>query len=224
MARSKTIDNLKGIAFILMFIFHLFSLYDATVNTSYHKNTILNIIGIISRTLFILLAGYSLNASYKKYNENFIKERTKQSLKILVHALIITLLTYILYPEKFIKFGVLHFICLITLLSPLFIPYKNITIILFIISIFINYPKINEILDTITGYQVHSRMMDWFPLKKYLPLLLLGVIIGQNMDISNNKVLEQDIPLVTNIGKNTLNLYTIHFVVISIIYNIILKN
>ena len=173
MARSYTIDNLKGIAFLLMLIYHICSVWDLTTGiTEYKKIPVIDYMGIIARTLFILLAGYSINSSYKKHKESFFSERIKRSFTILGHALIMTILTYILYPDKYIRFGILHFIFLATLVSPLLAPYKNITLIIFIISILIDYPRVNSTRDTITGAYIHNSMIDWFPLNKNIPIIL----------------------------------------------------
>ena len=222
MVRHHTIDNLRGFAFILMFIFHLYSIWDAINGTNYRQASILHYMGIIARTLFILLAGYSIYMSYKKHKDDFKTERTKRSITILVHAIIMTLASYILTPDKYIRFGILHFIFLTTLTSPLFAPYKTLTLIIFILSIIIDYPQVNEIIDTITGARVHNSMMDWFPLNKNLPIILLGLVIAQqiNRPLKIN-ILEREIPIVTELGKNSLNLYTGHYVIIMIVYKII---
>jgi uncharacterized membrane protein len=169
----------------------------------------------------LLLAGYLLNASYKKHKEKFISERVKRSIKILVHGLIMTLITYILYPDRYIRFGILHFIFLVTLLSPLFAPYKTLTLIIFIISIIINYPVINGMIDTITGAKAHNWMMDWFPLNRNVPIILLGLVMGQMMEKPIKiDILDKKIPLITELGKNSLNLYTVHYIIMLVIYKI----
>jgi uncharacterized membrane protein len=226
MTRSFTIDNIRGIAFILMTIYHIFYVCDMTPSTTgeitnYTDNKILDYTGKIARTLFILLAGYSLYHSYKKYKDNFPKERVKRSFTILIHALIMSAITYYYYPDKFIRFGILHFIFLVTLLSPLFAPYKNVTLIIFAILLFINFPSIHSIIDTITGSKIHFSMMDWFPLRKNFSLLLVGLLIAQHFNFKNINInfLEQEIPILTKIGQNTLNLYTMHFVILFVLIN-----
>ena len=60
--RINTIDNLRGIAFILMVFQHIFYFYDVSMNytTSYSSINFIDVSGLISRTLFILLAGYMI--------------------------------------------------------------------------------------------------------------------------------------------------------------------
>ena len=77
-------------------------------------------------------------------------------------------------------------------------------------------------IDTITGAMPHYNMMDWFPLNRWIPYLLSGMIVGQHIDINKIKLLDS-IPIINNdgilsiIGKNCLDLYTIHVVIFMIL-------
>ena len=108
MNRLIILDNLRGIAFLYMLFQHLFYFYDVSTNykTSYSNNDIVVASGIIARTLFILLAGYSVYMNYKKDNKIHLSKRVKRSLEILGHGLFITGLTYLLYPDNFVRFGI----------------------------------------------------------------------------------------------------------------------
>ena len=108
MNRLISIDNLRGIAFIFMVIQHIPYFYDVVHNyeTNYSKNIFINYSGKIARYTFIILAGVSLGLFKKKNNKN----RIKRSLIILFHALLISIVTYILYPNYWVRFGILHFI------------------------------------------------------------------------------------------------------------------
>ena len=130
MSRNITLDNFRGIAFILMFIYHIFYFNDVSNNytTSYSQNFFLDKIGGIARCMFILIAGISLSFVTKT-------KRFKRSLEIAFHALIITLLTFYFYPKFFIRFGILHFFALTTLLVSFIAPYPKLTIIIFILSL-----------------------------------------------------------------------------------------
>jgi uncharacterized membrane protein len=63
--RYKFIDNLRGIAFLLMIIHHIFYFKDVSTNysTSYANNIFVKSSGIVARTLFIFLVGLSLSIS-----------------------------------------------------------------------------------------------------------------------------------------------------------------
>lgn len=230
MERLYIIDNYRGIAFILMTIQHIFYYWNISKSDeNIELNSIASLSGTISRYLFIILAGYSMNMSYKKTvnKKEWIKKKINRIFEILIHALLITLITYIFYPQKFIRFGILHFIGLASLMSIFIVPYKNLTILLLFLSIFIKYPIINNFMDTITGASTNYDMLDRFSLKKFLPFFIFGIILSQHYEsyLETNKIeaLNKKIPYITEIGKNTLNLYTIQIILFVILFKTINK-
>jgi len=218
--RINTIDNLRGIAFILMVFQHIFYFYDVSMNytTSYSSIDFIALSGTISRTLFILLAGYMIG-----YRETSIEKRAKRSGEILVHALLLTLVTYFLYPDYFIRFGILHFLAVGTLLISFLAPYNILTIVCLIIILFIQIPKINPFIDLMTGSAISPTAMDYFPLNVWLPVLLVGLILGQNLDFTKLDILDFN-NIITDIGKNSLNLYTTHVIILLVFYKLLNKN
>jgi len=225
MERNLTIDNLRGIAFGLMVFQHLFYFYDVSTDyiTHYRDIEIVNIAGTISRNLFILLAGYSVYIAYNKEKEkqkkDYINKRINRSMEILEHGLLITIASYLLYPDKFIQFGILHFMAVGTLLISFVAPDKRATGLALLISILMTYPVTNTFADVITGSNAPGTMMDWFPLNKWLPVLLSGLVIGQNIDVKI-PVLEFN-NIITDVGKNSLNLYTIHLLILMVVYRFV---
>jgi uncharacterized membrane protein len=234
MVRNIKLDNLRGIAFILMIIHHIFYFYDLKKSTKYADSQIIEIIGLVSRYLFILLVGYSLVYLYKNNKKNFINNRIKKSIEILFHAAIITLITYYYYPNNFIRFGILHFIGLITLIFSFIIPLISVEsgllstnllyflLLIFIILDYTNFPSINTFIDTLLGNKFHYNMIDYFPIIKWTPIILIGMILKSsnfelesllNFDIMNNN------NILTFFGQNSLNLYTMHIIVIILFYN-----
>jgi len=232
MERNLTIDNLRGIAFLLMLIQHVFYFYDVSTNyaTNYRSIEIVDNAGTISRNLFILLSGYSVYMTYKKDEKDkkdkdkndtkWLEKRMKRSTQIMEHALLVTITTYLLYPDKFIQFGILHFLSIGILLASLVAPDKIMTSVALLISLLATYPITGTFLDVITGSSGPGMMMmDWFPLNTWLPVLLSGVVLGQNVDVK--------IPgfefdnMITDIGKNSLNLYTGHIVLLLVVFKFI---
>ena len=216
MEHIKWIDNLRGLAFIGMVIHHVYYLYDVSHNTNIISNNVENI-GYIARNIFVLLAGISLYLSTKK--KNYIKKRFERSTKILIHALIISFVTFTLFPDKWIRFGFLHFFALATLLLAFISEYPTLLIIVLIIF-YIGIPPINNELDVIIGGRIPYNAIDWAPLNNYLPLLTVGVLIGHllgdklNFNIGSNKILE-------TIGSNSLELYTGHFLFLLGLYKFV---
>ncbi len=224
MVRVELIDNLRGIAFIFMVIQHIFYFYDVSTyyETEYAKDDLIELSGTIARTLFIFLAGCSLVLNYKNNKDNFIKNKFKRNMEILFHALIISITTYYLYPEFYIRFGILHFIAVASIFCSFIVQYPKSYIYFILLFLFITPPKINKFVDTITGASLHYNMMDWFPLFKWLPLFILGMYFMENTNIEK-LVVEKNIFL-SFLSKNSLNLYTLHVVLFLFIFKHLNQN
>jgi len=216
------IDNIRGIAFIFMIIHHIFYFYDLSNNytTKLSKNILVSSSGEIARILFILTAGICIGLSATK-NGN-IKKRLERSLIIGLHALIIGLITYIYYPDYYIRFGILHFLALSTLLISFIAPYKKLSVVILLISFFIKPPIINSLIDTITGAKQHYNMMDYFPLFPWIQLILTGLIISQYLNIKSLDTIPylSSTNILTLIGRNSLELYTGHIILLIYIYSL----
>jgi uncharacterized membrane protein len=229
-SRIYLLDNLRGIAFLFMIIHHVFYFFDVSndYNTKLSSNSFVDTSGHIARNMFILLAGYSTYMAYKKYskdNKSPILERLKRSGEILIHALIITFVTYMLYPHIFVRFGILHFLAFGTIICSILAPHKYITVFVLILCFVLKFPQVNSFVDTITGASPHFHAMDWFPLKTALPVILVGLIIGQHLDINklNGGIFNNKLPVISYLGENSLNLYTIHVVGLILFYTFIKK-
>ena len=227
MSRITLIDSIRGFSFIPMFIFHLFSTYDVTNNFS----TMTTSIPIVSslgqiRHVFIILAGMSLSLSAlnKKNKKQYYSVRLKRSIQILIHAFILSALTEYLFPDVAIKFGILHFIGIATLLLAPIASNNILLLTVLLLCIFVKIQPINPTIDTIVGMRAHYNMADWFPLQKTLPTIISGVILGNIIFKNNNKISRiktyQKDTVLQWMGKNSLNLYTGHVILLFLIFYI----
>ena len=235
--RIDYFDYIRGIAFILMLIYHIFIFIKLFTNIDINENIIfLELIGIIARYLFIILFGLSLYLSYNKYKKNYKEYKKKYINKIIllfISSIYITLFTYIILPKKFVYFGILHFMCLSMILLFNIINKYNILLLLLIIlillSIYTNnyniYKKSNNIISGILGISYYKNSLDHFKLLKWLPIVIIGILLGHllkkklnNKNIINNKNKKNKLLLILKyIGTNTLILYNIHWPIIYII-------
>lgn len=223
--RLLVLDNLRGIAFIFMIIHHIFYFYDASngYKTNLSDNIFVDTSGFIARNLFILLTGYSLITAYNNKKEHFYNKRLQKSLLILLHGMLITLVTYYFYPTYFIKFGVLHFIAVATFILSFIVPYPKLYIIILLISLFYKPPILNNFIDIISGSSPGYMMMDWFSLSKWMPLMIAGMIVGNKINLEDIPVLQflKINNILTYLGENSLNLYTIHVIGLILFYEYI---
>tara|TARA_B100001248_G_scaffold43620_1_gene27904 strand:- start:686 stop:1321 length:636 start_codon:yes stop_codon:yes gene_type:complete len=207
--RNSLIDFLRFIAFILMVIHHLFYFNS---KSKFLPNSI-ELLGSISRTLFILLSGISIN--YRKTNN--------KSKKIFFYGLIISILSNLLVNEKeMIFFGVLHFIGFSSLILDNDI--KKVILVLISSIIINNFTKnniTNNILHSIFSGKIIGRIpLDTFQILEWLPLFCIGILLGiyikeNNLDynININKFIEY-------ISKNSLELYMINIIISLIWYKL----
>lgn len=226
----KILDQIRGIAFILMLIHHIHYFKDVgnKYKTSYAKNIIISNIGKISRYTFILLVGISLYNSYRNNKSKFIKSRVKKSYEIFLHACLITCITKIIYPEFPIYFGVLHFISIGSLLAIPFVDKPVISIIIaYLLIIYLNPIKNNlnsmnmpYSINTMLGNNYYQAMIDYFPILGWLPILLIGIFIGHILDNSSLKLLRNNSKFgyyLEKLGQNSLVIYTTHLIFLLII-------
>ncbi len=223
MTRQLIYDNLRGISFLLMVIQHCFYFYDVSnnYNTNYASNIFVSLCGLISRVSFIFLAGVSLVLSFKNNKKKFYQKRIKKSLEILLHAFLLTIVTYYYYPQYYIRFGILHFISISTLLLSIFVPYPKIYIILLLFNIFYNPPVFNNFIDIIIGTKSNYSMLDWFNLKTWMPIMIVGMIYGNTVNFNIPIKFLNEKNILTLIGNNTLNLYTSHVIFLIVFYSFI---
>ena len=227
MNRLYIIDFIRGCAIIMMVIFHIFLSFNLFNNANYDlSNGLFKYIGIISRNLFIFLTGVSLYLSYKNNNRtDFKKKQFNRLISILIFSIIITILTYIVLPDRYIISVVLHYIFLSLFLLTLFINFFGIKYIyiLFCLSIlfFISNQQYYNSSNIIVNYLLHllglniffKSSIDYFPLQKWLWKTIFGFIFAKNINIEKiqnifPKILIDNI--ITKIGKHSLFIYILH--------------
>ena len=212
------INKTRGIAFILMFIFHIFVFLKLLTHINYLNNPILNFIGIIARNIFIVLVGVSLYLSFKNSNtiQEYKKKQLLRSIKIYCIAIYITILTYFIIPEHYIVFGVLHFISISILLLYNFVnnifALISILIICFTLSNYkytLTLPNtsfLGTYINGILGTNVYKTTMDSFPLIIWIPKIILGIFIGYLIDYFYKKYKNNKNNIKNNIKNNKNNI------------------
>lgn len=183
--RLHAIDLLRGTAILLMVIYHFcfdlawfgfanFDFYDGHGWIAFRS---------VILTLFLGLVGFSLWLAHDK-RINWRKV-TRRTLLIGACAALISAVTWWQVGDRFIYFGVLHFIVVASLLGLLFRQLYRLNLVLGISLLALTYyqhpwfdsPTVNWI-----GFMTHKPLTeDYVPLVPWFGVVLLGLYIAQWM-------------------------------------------
>ena len=204
--RSKLIDALRGFTIILMIFFHFnFDLfYFGFIKSDIIHAPFWYFLPRFIVFLFLFAVGMSLTLTHQ--NKILWTPFGKRFLKILSFALLISVVTYYLFPDNWIYFGTLHAIALISLLTLLFLRWPKISLLvafaLFIPSLLFD--------KNIPWFLLPTESWDYISPFPWLGASLLGVFAVQQklhlLTLPDNAAIR----FFNFLGKNSLAIYLIH--------------
>lgn len=179
--------------------------------------------GFLIRLTFIVISGISFN---------FSKNKLKHGLKLGLAALVISLASYIFDRQFFIKFGIIHFLALASLIT-IFVDRllnKSYAKILFPLAIALfsfSFVFLNRDFDIGTNlfafvgfYNSNFSSADFFPLIPWYFLYLTGYLSYYIFDYK--KISSTESPL-SKLGRKSLLIYLIHQPILIILIEIFKK-
>lgn len=207
--RYNLVDEIRGLAIILMIIFHLF--YDLNifsfVKIDFAKDPFWWGFPRVIVFLFFLSVGMGLplaNTPKIKWNKFW-----QRLLKISGFALLITLTTYFLFPDRWVYFGTLHCIAICSLWALPFLKLPKVALIIFLAlaipSAFFNL--------NIPWIVLHGYSMDYISPFPWFGVVLLGVFLfHKNFHRINlsKKGLDPILKPLRYMGKHSLAIYVLH--------------
>jgi len=237
MVRFWEVDLLRGVAIVLMVLYHLvfdlnyFAVYDIDVSSGFWLA-----VARLAASLFLLLVGLSLTLSHSRarllgQEDRFRLRLLKRSAWILGLALGITLVTHLFICRGFIVFGVLHLIGLSLLLAYPFLRLHGANIIfglLFILlgiylqNISVSFPWLLWL--GLAPADLYS--VDYFPVFPWFGVILVGMSLGSQLypgyrrripvpDLSCQAFVKS----LGFLGRNSLAIYLVHQpVIIALLY------
>jgi uncharacterized membrane protein len=120
--RYEKLDILRGIAIVLMVLFHLnyILVHIFWIDSLNFSSIFWLFIGKIWALLFIIISGISFFLAEKKYDNKIVKKYLKYAFFLWIISLCISFFTYFFLPSQIILFGILHFFSLSFLLILFF--------------------------------------------------------------------------------------------------------
>ena len=192
--RIKILDVLRGLCILLMvyhhaaFLIKMEGLFKKSVSvrfvTGFIDSGIYQFIWFVYVCMFFILAGIS---------SNFSRNNFKRALKVGLAALVVSAATFVIYPQVFINFGVLHCMCICILIHALLhkttdkihiFVYPVLFLLWYFVlgkGYFIDAPNIPVIgwISAVIGFPVYGySALDYFPLLPWIFIFLFGTKLG----------------------------------------------
>jgi uncharacterized membrane protein len=220
MERLWELDTARGIAVVMMIIFHF--LYDLNFffGIGFINNNFWFFFGRATALIFIFLVGVSLTLSYSRVQnktQKFLaKKYTKRGLRIFGYGLLVTIVTWAIFPQAFIIFGVLHFVGISVILTwPLIRNRWNflIGIVIIIIGLYLStlvfdFPYLLWLVPQ------NFYTFDYFPLMPWIGVILIGMFAGNKIYPGGKQRIKNVSNPLTSIfsclGRHSLFIYFVH--------------
>lgn len=213
--RLLTLDLYRTLAVILMVLFHF--TYDLHLFGFITTDTTQVPFWVHLRTfivaLFMSAVGMSL---YLAYANRYDRQKHIRRLGLLaVASVLVSIVTYIIFPDTWIYFGVLHMIFVASLIGPLFTRIPNVSgafgvliITLYSTELLTMYPLF-ELLRLPLHLPQHTE--DIAPFIPWSGVVLMGIFIMhhgwlQQIILPKTKTTEK----ITWLGRHSLSIYLMH--------------
>src|SRR3989338_7051105 len=227
MKRFWELDFLRGVAIIMMIIFHL--LYDLSYLSIFPVNTtsgFWRIFGYCSAVIFLSLVGCCLYVSSSRTNiglkTSLPKKYIMRGLKIFSLGLVLTAITWIMFPREFIVFGVLHLIGFSIIILTPFIRFKYIMlfagIFILVLSPVVEAAVVDMPYFVWLGFMYRGfSTLDYFPVFPWIAAVMFGIFAGHVF--YKNKVRQHTFFFssrnefsrpIQYLGKHSLLIYLLH--------------
>ncbi len=227
--RYDLLDLIRGQAIVLMFTYHLcFGLAQMGVIQAQFST---DLFWISFRTLIILLflnlVGVGLFLSRKTVG--FTTRYVKRMALIAIYAGLITWVSYLVRPNYFVYFGILHHIFVASLLGLLFVTYYRLNLILGLSALFAGtFLRIENFNLSYLHWLGFSNTRipsdDFAPLLPWFGFVLIGIFLGHlffqenkrrlviSQYLENWKAKSYISKTLCWAGRQSLHLYFIHFI------------
>lgn len=219
-SRIILIDSLRGLALVMMFLFHfLWNLnYFNVTNFVLYSGPI----GLFQKSivsLFLLVAGFSLVLAFIRNGKDFLKKHLRRISILFLATLGITIFTFIFFQNLFIYFGIIHLILFSSIAGTLFVNKKLLSgvlgVILIIAPLIFPLGLINAGFFFWLGFGIPLPTLDFVPVIPWFGVFLIGMSLAQSKKLRkvlvfvSNKLPDQ-LDFLQVLGKHSLLFYLTH--------------
>lgn len=211
--RLVTVDFLRGFSILLMIVFHFcFDLnhFDFIDIDIYHGD-FWHYFRWFILTLFIFISGYTLSLVHSK--KIVWTKAFRRSRELFVLSLLITAVTYSLFPNTWVYFGVLHFFTLATLFVLPLVYFPKTALILALVlgwGYYESYISVNVFYQWFEPLlNLPKRTEDLVPILPWIVPMLVGVFAGYYRLIPEVKS-HKSYKMILFMGRHPLFIYMIH--------------
>ena len=223
--RDSALDLMRGIAIIMMIAFHF--IYDLNSFGFSDIPLFTHWAGIAWRCLIVFLflsaVGISLVIAHGKGIK--FKKFFKRLLYLGIAALFVSAGTYVMFPDGWVYFGILHLIWFSTIIAISFVNLPKTSLLiaaLILIGAIFDQPNLSFISYLLEPYLPFGSV-DYYPLFPWLSFVFIGIYLGHNPYYQ--KIFIFRLNWLEVIGKHALIIYLTHqivlFSIVSLAYNLL---
>lgn len=223
--RIPEIDILRGVAILMMVVFHLtWSLSYLNIINADTMHGFWKVFQTMTGSLFIFLVGVSLTLSYSRARpERYPMKYLARGARIFCYGMIITIVSWLWMPHAFVFFGILHFIGTAIILTTPFISFAWLNLLLGIITLGLGL-LFNHMATTIPwlmflGFRFPINTLDIYTILPWISLVFFGLFIGNTLYKGgkrrfNLRIRGGSLSTVQFLGRNSLLMYFLHLPIV----------